>query len=202
MKLEAGKRYVRRDGVVVGPLIENSNMLYSFRCGRDSWTEEGLYSATGAGSQHDLIAEHIEPPKFEAGKSYKMRCGRRFDVLLVAEKVFGIVTEASGCRYAADRHLDGRLYERPFGESEVDLIAPWTEQPVVPWEKYPEWVKCVAQHEKDDWFAFSHDPVPTETGWRNPTNEFAVCRIVPTHLKPIFAGDWRESKVARPCENV
>jgi hypothetical protein len=63
IKLEAGKYYLRRDGVVMGPLRANDSALYPFCCVSPvtenflSWTSRGHGMADRREMPTDLIAE-------------------------------------------------------------------------------------------------------------------------------------------------
>lgn len=63
MKIEAGKRYIRRDGVITGPLTFNENDWegYPFQdpvSGSD-YTGNGRYWYEGGDSDEDLILEYV-----------------------------------------------------------------------------------------------------------------------------------------------
>lgn len=66
MKLEAGKRYWRRDGGVSGPLIHNKNAVPSFEFHDkiNSWYADGNFSYREE-SPADLIREYIDPQPLE-----------------------------------------------------------------------------------------------------------------------------------------
>jgi hypothetical protein len=69
MKLEVGKRYVRRDGEITAPLKEypEANRFFRFRCEKSnfSWDENGSFQHS---SEHklDLVSEYIGPEKEKA----------------------------------------------------------------------------------------------------------------------------------------
>lgn len=62
MNLQLGKRYVRRDGEVTGPLENSGSKAFPFHCPLRvcSYTESGSYYADGE-DNYDLISEYIEP---------------------------------------------------------------------------------------------------------------------------------------------
>lgn len=80
MKLQLGKRYVRRDGKVTGPLESVGLETYPFfdQLRGLSYTESGSYYAVGE-DDYDLVSEYIEPeavkvtddggPAYPSGKS-------------------------------------------------------------------------------------------------------------------------------------
>lgn len=59
MKLEAGKYYRRRDGVVVGPAqkLPYEGLNFPYTLGEAVYTNEGCYYSTGVESRIDLVAE-------------------------------------------------------------------------------------------------------------------------------------------------
>lgn len=62
MKLEVGKRYVRRDGKVTGPIELYNHEQYHFRDSMHAHTyhESGVWSLVEK-TERDLISEYIEP---------------------------------------------------------------------------------------------------------------------------------------------
>lgn len=60
LKLEVGKRYVRRNGDISEPVIYCGVTDYMFTCGECYYSEGGLLYRDGV-SPLDLIAEYIEP---------------------------------------------------------------------------------------------------------------------------------------------
>jgi NTP pyrophosphatase (non-canonical NTP hydrolase) len=74
MKLEYGKKYVTRNGAVVGPMGPNDqgyDEVYAFvhmpSVGRikgwtPAWTADGKYWASSEVSEDDLVAESLDPP--------------------------------------------------------------------------------------------------------------------------------------------
>lgn len=59
LKLEVGKRYIRRDGAISGPVHCHSNNDHFFLCDGRSYTADGRYLPFRE-SEHDLIAEAPE----------------------------------------------------------------------------------------------------------------------------------------------
>lgn len=62
LKLEVGKRYVRRDGDITAPLLPSGDQAFPFcdPCQMHTYTAEGMWGLIGT-SRHDLIAEYVEP---------------------------------------------------------------------------------------------------------------------------------------------
>lgn len=60
LKLEAGKRYWRRDGGVSGPLKYYSGYAFCFRDEIMSWKIDGAWCANGE-SPGDLVREYTDP---------------------------------------------------------------------------------------------------------------------------------------------
>lgn len=64
LPLQVGKKYVRRDGVVVEVTSKNNHPLYSFHAEDSTYTENGVYSIHAESARHlDLVADFIEPFK-------------------------------------------------------------------------------------------------------------------------------------------
>lgn len=61
MKIEAGKRYVRRDGKISGVIKVHNNEFYPRFDPRYfiHYTENGMYWKDGKDSRYDLIAEYV-----------------------------------------------------------------------------------------------------------------------------------------------
>jgi hypothetical protein len=70
IKLEIGKRYVRRDGKITGTVEFNQSPsslnIFPFLNGNDGYTETGKFYLDGSLSYKDLVSEHVEPAP-EAG---------------------------------------------------------------------------------------------------------------------------------------
>lgn len=67
IKLEVGKRYVMRNGEIIGPLRENEyNWFYPFTDEDESWQEDGICRYTHTSwercepSPYDIVAEYKE----------------------------------------------------------------------------------------------------------------------------------------------
>ena len=62
MKLEIGKRYIRRDGIITGPLRMSKHWQYSFYdpANDESYSEQGKF-LVGVKRDEDLMAEYTEP---------------------------------------------------------------------------------------------------------------------------------------------
>lgn len=63
MKIHLGKRYRRRDGMVVGPIIEGE-FPFADSIG-NQYTAEGYFYRDGGEDRCDLVEEYIEPVKIE-----------------------------------------------------------------------------------------------------------------------------------------
>lgn len=82
MKLELGKKYVNREGDVIGPMeatpgdhpyAEN----HPFKFGNRTFQATGEYTLAGMPDYRDLIAEY-NPRKFALGEEYKDVSGREW----------------------------------------------------------------------------------------------------------------------------
>ncbi len=102
MKLEIGKKYIKRNGEILGPLVANDNCNtragYPFKDERGySYRADGvLYSV--AGSPEDIVAEYVEPLKLEVGKTYLNRLNEQRTI-----RSYGatdkVVYDTAGCCY-------------------------------------------------------------------------------------------------------
>lgn len=73
LRLEAGKRYVRRDGQITGPLIARDSEYYPFHEGSSSpftWGGNGRYNGP-SDTPLDLIAEYVEPDSSEGWEFFQ-----------------------------------------------------------------------------------------------------------------------------------
>lgn len=61
MIVEEGKRYVRRDGSVSGPISEHSLKIYCWTDGKYTYTHSGRWSTENYETSLDLIEEYKEP---------------------------------------------------------------------------------------------------------------------------------------------
>jgi len=61
MKLQYGKRYVRRDGIVTNLLRESGNFHYPFTDGITTWKIDGLYADGLWDHSINLIREYTDP---------------------------------------------------------------------------------------------------------------------------------------------
>ena len=79
MLIEAGKKYVKRNGDIVGPMVRREDLeLWPWTYEGFSWREGGTYWFGGEGSDHDLVrlAPGEKPTLvIEAGKRYVTRDG-------------------------------------------------------------------------------------------------------------------------------
>jgi hypothetical protein len=79
MELEEGKRYLNRNGQIIGPVHKrDEEKAYPFIYKADIYTKNGRYFNDGQESQYDLVSEYIEEKhmKIEIGKRYKTRGGK------------------------------------------------------------------------------------------------------------------------------
>ena len=62
MKLEAGKRYVMRNGLITGALIKVSSKNYPFFCKVHDkcWKEDGSFMDLGVHDPEDIVGEYAE----------------------------------------------------------------------------------------------------------------------------------------------
>ena len=73
MKIEVGKRYVRRDGSVSGVISRNDDPDYPFTDELDDYTEGGYFWVSATAHPADLVSEYVEPVKEIPGlKGYRV----------------------------------------------------------------------------------------------------------------------------------
>jgi hypothetical protein len=63
LKLEVGKRYVLRNGGIVGPLHNYNHDFYPFKCQTSNliWMRNGDFVYRGGHHPKDIVAEYVEP---------------------------------------------------------------------------------------------------------------------------------------------
>jgi hypothetical protein len=61
MIIEEGKRYVRRDGSISGPISEHSLKIYCWTDGKYTYSHSGRWSTENYETSLDLIEEYKEP---------------------------------------------------------------------------------------------------------------------------------------------
>jgi hypothetical protein len=129
----------------------------------------------------------------EKGKLYRTRGGYKVEVL---------TTDRNECRPVVVMFEDGNievLYQNGSrwndkSESELDLIAEWTEPVEIPWSDYPTWCKWVAMDENGKWYGFTSKPFKTNIFWVGDD----ACYIPEDYTPHNFTGDWTESLFERP----
>jgi hypothetical protein len=89
MKLEAGKRYVTRDGQITGELElspQPQPFLFSGYCHgvKMEWTEEGYFFSSAHQSPHDIIAEVPALPAL-----FKAEIDRQRNIILDNQRLLG-----------------------------------------------------------------------------------------------------------------
>lgn len=138
IKLEAGRRYVMRNGEVTGVLEDNINSVtYLFTDGRDSWTNYGGYW-NGRMTEWDIVAEYTE------GQRPKRLNGSYLDN--IADELFSMLGQTKGvdpCIHDKVEHVI----------NELDRLAPIVDALYDVFEmKYPETVnemelnRLIAKH--------------------------------------------------------
>lgn len=143
------------------------------------------------------------PLVIEAGKCYRTRDGRKARVLCTDRKVMGkltVVALVDFGSYEEVQHIrsNGR-YQGAEAESDIDLIAPWVDAPVVDWAAMPAWANWVAQNKESGWFGYPNDPKICEDAdmWLMSGSQVGCFHIPESHA-PSFSGNWRDSLVQRP----
>jgi hypothetical protein len=137
LKFEVGKAYQTRDGkkAVVLNILGQSNYpvvgVIEGEQNRQCWGLDGRWFRLHR-APADLVAEWVEPAlKFEVGKAYRTRGGRKVTLTKVYCNVGltlqGDLTGQAGTGACADFwHADGR-YTHVFETHSNDLVAEWVE---------------------------------------------------------------------------
>lgn len=95
MKIESGKRYVRRDGCITGPMERRTtNILYPWKCfdTEESYDADGYYSNPNDPCDLDLIALYEDEPE-QKEQTMKFKVGDR--VKYFSDPGLGVVKEVN-----------------------------------------------------------------------------------------------------------
>lgn len=120
MKLEAGRRYYRRDLSVTRPLERISDLLYPFECGTHTYTETGRHWSLEEGPR-DLISEYIEPvsePDPRDAEIERLKAGctlREYEKVRIANDTFRARVE----ELEAERSQDRESYKDLYRDREI-----------------------------------------------------------------------------------
>lgn len=139
-KLEAGKRYIRRDGEVSGPLVHTNaphNLFIDPTHSIDYPVDGRYFSDPSDESRYDLVSEYVEPAaepaaepavepaklKLEAGKRYMRRDGAVTEPLTcIPSGLYPFADPFGGARYLPDgRWIDDGL------DHPQDLVSEYAE---------------------------------------------------------------------------
>ena len=131
--------------------------------------------------------------KLELGKSYRTRGGWKATVIatdLRGEYPFAAKHTQQDRDEVEEHNADGE-WIHGHG-SEVDIIAPWTEKPLItaPW---PRWAKACATDFHRFWRWYDMEPHANEYGYSGGV----AISFHPSEV-PVFSGDWKDSLVLRP----
>ena len=114
MKIEAGKRYVRRDGKISGVIEKGcTDDLYPF-CDDDSgdcYREDGLW-LLGEESDEDLISEYVEPIAEQPAETETLRDRFAMAALAGSINVWPCSSKLEDCCLIAYRVADAMLKAR------------------------------------------------------------------------------------------
>jgi len=134
--------------------------------------------------------------KITLGK-WKTRDGRKAiaaavnEVARESQRVIGWVGEFSQCWCT-----DGR-WSSNGGESELDLIAPWTDPVPWDWSTTPPWFDCIIQGPSGNWYLCESIVRAGNDGIMfNGSRSIPI----PPEYAPKWSGDWKLSKTMRPKE--
>lgn len=137
LKLEAGKRYTTKDGLISTPLsIDNNHSIYRFGGKINdeyvTWTENGRYYIPGGLYELDLVAEYKEekiPLKLEIGKRYICRNGDITSPLERHDNFIYRFKARCGCsQYYRTWNKNGRFDVYNSDNDKPDLIAEYKEE--------------------------------------------------------------------------
>lgn len=130
MKIEAGKRYVRRDGNISGPMKRRNSERYPW-LDWDSdavYTKEGKYRADGEITDFDLIALYEDEPKQEEAQM-KFKVGDR--VKYFSDSVLGEVKEVNPTsNFPFIVNWEDGSYGSYSNTARLELIQPEPQEPL------------------------------------------------------------------------
>jgi hypothetical protein len=132
--------------------------------------------------------------KFEVGKAYRTRDGR---------KAVCLTTTLSDDDYPIGIQIDGSLYRATSdgydymtkSQSPKDIISEWVDKPVIDWATMPAWAKFVAMDDTGGWWWYGKKPFIGEINWRSESQYYDE---IPKEYAPKWGGDWRNSLIERP----
>jgi hypothetical protein len=133
--------------------------------------------------------------KFEVGKSYQTRDGRKAVCLtttLCDDYPIGIQIDDSLYRATSD----GYDYVTK-SQSPKDIISEWIDKPVIDWSAMPAWAKFVAMDKNKKWFWYTSEVSLLVFGnWDLKSG--GRSGVIPTEYAPKWEGDWKQSLIERP----
>jgi hypothetical protein len=132
--------------------------------------------------------------KFEVGKSYMTRDGRKAVCLTTT------ATEYDGQPIVLQ--IEGRLiyvtilgrYHNLLEVDNYDIIGEWIDKPVIDWSLMPAWAKFVAMDNNGVWCWYTYKPSLKHV-WCVIDGFFGK---IPSEYAPKWEGDWRNSLIERP----
>lgn len=135
----------------------------------------------------------------EAGEFYKTRGGLKAKALeQVGERIVGYFISGVDDICPRTWYLNG-VFCCGVPCDHLDIVAPWTDPPVVDWSKFPTHVVAVAMDKDGLWQGYPYIPIPYDNWWsyKNGDDSFSMCSILIRDI-PKFSGDWRDSLAVRP----
>ena len=136
MIIEEGKRYVRRDGSISGPISEHSLKIYCWTDGKYTYSHSGRWSTENYETSLDLIEEYKEPEMKEIDFEKPLRFVDNADEL----KYIGL--DSRGFHVVEIVPVNALMQVDRYGKA-----AGWQDVENVP-EKITRWVNFY-ENEKD-----------------------------------------------------
>lgn len=135
-----------------------------------------------------------QPINFVVGKWYRTRDGRKVRCVATdGEEGIPFVFVLPRLQVLR-RGKNGQLLPEEF--SNLDILGPWIDRPVVDWSAMPAWANWVAMDGNGDWFYYASKPNEGADGWYG---EICYSCTIPSSYAPTFSGDWKDSLCERPA---
>lgn len=182
MRLEVGKKYVRRDGVVEEVALRHGDVYPFHAASGECWTENGYFWSNGEKSEADLISEYIEPKQtgFVVGEIYERADGYKC-------KCIHIESDRAYCASFRDGEIFGPAYMWTLDGEYLNATQSERANYRITFAPKVEWVKRAAHYNQagDGDFYSWHQ--------KNPTDQDHNLNIT----FPLINGkpDWSQAKI-------
>lgn len=152
MRIEVGKKYVRRDGLVEEVVSNDCSEDYPFNgASGNCWTANGSFWANESVSGGDLISEYIEPKQtgFVVGETYERADGCKV-------KCIHIEGDRSYCASVRDGEIFGPAYTWSLDGEYLNAILEDRPHYRITFAPKDEWVKDMLNYDNGS-FGNYHD---------------------------------------------